>query len=159
MNAAASGLWKNPGEATMSRRVQSNQTKQTMNDKMTSVDWTKTDAEIGRQVGLSRFRISQIRIVETGLTSKGREINPPEGFVAERSVEKTARKYKVCNHIARRWHKTLNLICSIGKMPPDFVPVTKIHQQATAEKYGVSAPTANRWIREYQEQNQTNEQP
>jgi len=130
-----------------------------MNDKLTSVDWTKTDAEIGRQVGLSRFRISQIRIVETGLTTKGREINPPEGFVAERSVEKTARKYKVCNHIARRWHKTLNLICSIGKMPPDFAPVTKIHQQATAEKYGVSATTAKRWIREYQEQNQTNEQP
>ena len=121
-----------------------------MNDWTQTIDWTRTDADIGRQVGLTRFRISQIRVMHTGLTSKGREIKPPEGFVPERSVEKTARKYAVQNHIARRWHKSLDLIKSIGRMPEGFEPVYKVHQNATAERYGVSAPTAHRWIKQYE---------
>jgi hypothetical protein len=126
-----------------------------MNDWTKDINWTRTDADIGREVGLTRFRISQIRVMETGLTSRGREIKPPEDFAPERSVEKTAKKYGVCNHIARRWHKSLDLIKSIGRMPEDFAPVWKIHQNATAAKYGVSTPTVNKWLKQYE--SKTNE--
>jgi transposase-like protein len=40
-------------------------------------------------------------------------------------------------------------------MPEDFAPVWKIHQNATAAKYGVSTPTVNKWLKQYE--SKTNE--
>lgn len=125
-------------------------TKPNPNDWIQFVDWSKSDAEIGRMVGLCRFRISQIRIEETGITKRGKLITPPPGFIPERTAANTAKKYEVENHVARRWHKMLGLTRRIGDMPEGFEPVLKIHQQATAAKYSVSVTTVIPWIKQFQ---------
>ncbi len=113
------------------------------------IDWTRKDADIARELGITRSRAGQMRIAETGVTFRGRRYDPPRSVVLQRFIGATMRKYGVPIHVAEWWHRTL---CAPDKNdPPEgFAPVLKINVDATKRKYRVSTYTAQLWIDKYQ---------
>ena len=123
------------------------------------IDWTRKDADIARELGICRWRVGQLRVEETGISTRGIRHDLPKKFKPGKSLDETMERYGVAQHIAKWWHKCAGVVTPgrgrpAATIPQDFTPVLwpnpPINYKATARKYGVSNYFAKVWSDQYQ---------